>query len=69
MIKKTQKFTLVKAEINSLFILCVIGRGQPMLAGGSGGGKGMEPKKSGNKKGGPLGNNLLLQNNFHYIYT
>jgi hypothetical protein len=34
---KLQKFTLIKAEIRSLSVLCVIGRGQPMLDGGSGG--------------------------------
>jgi hypothetical protein len=43
----------INADIRSLSILCVGGRGQPMLAGMSGGG-GVEPKKSTNQKGEPL---------------
>jgi hypothetical protein len=42
----------INVEMKTLSILCIGGRGQPMLAGGSGGG--MEPKKSTHKKGGPL---------------
>ncbi len=49
----------MKTEIKSLSILCVIGRGQSMLAGGSG--RGMWSQKSQHKKGGPLGNIFLLQ--------
>ncbi len=42
----------IKAEMKSLSFLCVVGRGQPRLAGGSGG---VWSRKSQQlKKGGPL---------------
>jgi hypothetical protein len=41
----------INAKTTSISIVCVRGRGQPMLAGGGGA---MEPKKATNKKGGSL---------------
>jgi hypothetical protein len=40
----------MKPEMRNLYILCVGGRGQPMLAGRSGGGGYIEPKPKKLKK-------------------